>query len=63
MEVEKVNEEPEEEPDLLNNENKIEWTGYITVNKKQRVGVDAYFLKGDSSSFPEEHNLNVKLRL
>ena len=41
----------------------MKWTGYITRNKKTRVGVDAYFLRGEGNEVQDEHNLNVSHRL
>jgi len=39
------------------------WSGFITRNKKYRVGVDAYKVSGDhNEQFLNEYNLNVSHR-
>jgi hypothetical protein len=55
-----------QELDVLENDDKMVWSGHITRNRKNRVGVDAYHLSGeDFSNFMgnAEYNLNVTHRL
>jgi len=38
------------------------WSGFITRNKQNRVGVDAYAVSGDVSEFFTDYNLNISHR-
>ena len=48
----------------LDIENDLEniWSGFITRNKKNRVGVDAYLVSGDIIEFFTDYNLNISHR-
>lgn len=38
------------------------WSGFITRNKQNRVGVDAYLISGDVAEFFTDYNLNISHR-
>eukprot|EP00826_Nyctotherus_ovalis_P005363 TRINITY_DN1120_c0_g1_i1.p1 TRINITY_DN1120_c0_g1~~TRINITY_DN1120_c0_g1_i1.p1 ORF type:complete len:210 (+),score=46.53 TRINITY_DN1120_c0_g1_i1:73-702(+) len=38
------------------------WSGFITKNKQNRVGVDAYLVSGDLAEYFTDYNLNISHR-
>ena len=57
-----VSESAAPEASLFDDDDKHVWSGFITRNKRHRVGVDAYAVQGEDL-FEQEYNINVSHRV